>query len=1068
MAINPVHFKRKNVDITLTPPAAPQAVGLALVNNVPLPDNAFVDDAIALGSIGASASKEFKLDKVTFGVGGSAFAGFGVYRSGAKLLAALKAEGLDDPVVDDTLFPDDKTKNLYALRWGYGVEGSVSASGAVALGVGVSFGASGKGERLYALVRSIDRGAKSLEAIEDAVNSWKAPREVSTPDDLDPGTWLIVETEGSFKANLGLEYGYNYNWARNDLSVGGLNGDLGFKLDLGVQAKLGFSASGRYATVVSRDSDRKEIRLRVYRMKQRGWSFAFDAAVDAQIKQNIIPNNFEDFVKGVFNVNGQQVLKDIVDTFDKWTNPNNNLKDLLSAELVDYAFGLVKDVTGVDPAAKIDDAIKILKDLAERWRGLPHEVTSVVYGFLRDKLPIDELLEFLKRVKAEADPKKLADAIEEKIREAKFFETAVGKWLIAAAETAVGKQLVAAADKGLTTLLANIADSEVFKRFQDIVDKTIGLLDGSEAAKALKKLQEEIEERLGLDKILAVVDEASFASLDKWLKKRLADFLGEKFDKLVFARVKTIVDAVNKLRDDNVAKRFYEKGLKALTDKYTAEFHYSYQKTTTKTALIDVTFDFDADAASAGKQLKKALQGDFGEFLSAQVSGVKLNKGVLTHGMNRRSHIEVNLPFFKSVTDHITESLGRGEAVDTADGRLWVFNLEATDTVSKRHALSRLAVTLQFSRKPGLRQFSGEEFTYNSTLRMTRRAARTKFVDDKLGLLAREYLASEFNAPDKPHFPEYLTALDKALDDKGVAGDNNLGNLLMGFDVSLPSKAFAAWKKAPLDKNDVVYVMLSRRIQELLRRLVPLCYVDDNRKYKETASMYPLLVYSALPPINRVKFNPLTSKLTRDSQTPYEWEVRVKETRLALLLSNTPPTVADNLLKVVLPNTREEMGDISEKSSYTDNMIDSMINVAGKSGSNPDAVTPFRALVEAERDTVKAICGAAVKFREAVEAKDLEKAVADLDEFGFKLVETFNSKLGGIYGTTSSRALGALLFAEATTFFDMNVAKTKPTAMLELISLKETAQFDLDTYLTGERPEGPDVALEQRVISTGD
>lgn len=1052
MAINPIQFKPGGVDITLTPPASPQAIGLALAGNEPFPDTAFADGAIALGSIGASASKDFKLDKVKFKAGGSAFAGFGVYRSGAKLLAALRAEGLDDPMIDDSLFPDDATKNFYALSWGYGVDGSVNASGAVALGVGVSFGASGKGERLYSLVRSLDRGAKSLDAITETVKSWKMPRQVSAPEDLSPGTWLIAETDGSFSLNLGLEYGYNYSWARKALNLSGLNGDFGFKIDMGIQAQLGFNASGRYATVVSRDTDRREIRLRVYRMKQRGWSFAFDASVSGQVEQNIIPNNFEEFVKGIFNVNGQQVLKDISDTFDKWTSPNNKLKDLLGAELVDEAFNLAKQVTGKDPATEIDAAIGILKDAVARWRDLPHELTSVIYGFLRDKLPLDELRDFLKKVREEADPKKLADAIEERLR-GPFFETVVGKWL------------TAAADKGITTLLANIEDERA--RLVELADKTIKLLDGSTVEETLKKLQGEIETRLGLDKILAIVDDASFNSLDKWLKKRLSDFLGET---IVLKKAQAIVDAINRLRDDNVAKRFYEKGFKALTEKYTAEFHYSYQKATTRTALIDVTFNFDDADASAGKQLKKALQGDFGDILSAQVSGVKLNKGVLTHGMSRRTHVEVNLPFFKSVTDQITESLAKGEAVDTGDGRLWVFNLQASDTVSKRHALSKLAITLQFTRKPGLRQFGGEEFTYSSTLRLTHRRARKEFIEDKLGLLADEYLASEFKALGKGPFSEYLTTLDKLLDERGVTGDNNFGDLLIGFDVSLPGTAFAAWKQAPADKNHVVYVMMSRRVQRLLRRLVPLCYIDDRDKYAKRQSMYPLLVYSALPPINRVKFAPNSGKLTQDTQSVYEWNVREEATRSALLhFPNAAPIPAESLRTDILPRARAEMGDIDAQKFYTDKMIDNMLNLVGTE-NNKQARTNFEILVQAEADIINGIRDAAVKFGQALDAKDMEKAVTGLDEFGAKFVETFNSKLGGVYGTTSSRALGAIVFTEATAFFDMNVAKTKPTAMLELISLPEDSGFDLGTYLTGERPDKDRnrVALEERIIGTGE
>ena len=210
--IPPIRFEAGNVDITLTAPAAPLPIGQALLNNKPFPDEAFQDDAISLGEISAAANKEFRLDKVKFGVGGNAFAGFGVYRSTQKLFAELKAEGLDEPIVKRLDFPDLATQNILALRWGYLAKASVS--GAVALGPSISFGASGKVEGLYALLRVMDRKTKALDAMTETINSWKMPKQISAPTDLKPGTWVIAETDAEIKLNLGVAYGYNYNWVR--------------------------------------------------------------------------------------------------------------------------------------------------------------------------------------------------------------------------------------------------------------------------------------------------------------------------------------------------------------------------------------------------------------------------------------------------------------------------------------------------------------------------------------------------------------------------------------------------------------------------------------------------------------------------------------------------------------------------------------------------------------------------------------------------------------------------------------------------------------------------------------
>jgi len=46
-----------------------------------------------------------------------------------------------------------------------------------------------------------------------------------------------------------------------------------------------------------------------------------------------------------------------------------------------------------------------------------------------------------------------------------------------------------------------------------------------------------------------------------------------------------------------------------LTEKRQANFHYFFQKSTTRTAIIDARFDFDANPVNATKYLKQAVNG---------------------------------------------------------------------------------------------------------------------------------------------------------------------------------------------------------------------------------------------------------------------------------------------------------------------------------------------------------------------------------------------------------------------------------------------------------------------------
>jgi hypothetical protein len=1025
-----------NVNITLTPPNSPQSIGLALLNNRPFPDDAFVEEAISLGSIKASASKDFKVDKVTFVASGGAFAGFGVYRSGSKLLDALKAEGLDEPMVTRLEFPDDATRNLVALRWGYEAKGSIN--GAVAFGPTVTFGASGRREALYALVRSFDRNARSFDSLTDTVSSWKMPRQVSKPSDLQPGTWVISETEGEIKLSLGLSYGYNYNWVRESLQLGGLTGDIGLKIEMGVKAQLGFNASGRYALVIARESESESLRVQIFRLKEHGWSFAFDATLLAQVKQNLIPDNFDDFVKGVFNVNGLQALNDIGREFNKWTNPNNKLKDLLGAELVNYAKGLVKKVTDFDPDTDIDKALERLRKPIELWQSLPHEITSVLYDVLRKATPLDELRAFLQRVVDLTDPDELTGEITERLREVAFFETTIGKWITAAAE------------KGILTLLANVTDER--ERLAELAQKTLDLLDGDVVEDTLRKLQGWIEEKLGLDKILALTD-TNFAEIDAWLKKRLSDFLGKS---VVIAELEKIKAAINHLREK--AKEFYAKGYEALMEKYKAEFHYSYQKTTTRTALIDVTFDFAVDVQSAQTHFAQALSGDFNTLLSKQLPGVKLNKGVLTHEIKRRSHLEVNLPYFSSTLDHINNSIAKGEAVDAKDGRLWIFNLEAMDVVSKKTSMSKLSIAMQLTKNAGVRQFSKEEYNYNYKLRLTKRDARREYMEDKLQVLVNQYLASEFLSPGKEPFSTYLTALDKALDAKGVGGDDRFGNILIGFDVSLPSQVLAAWKKVPVEDKDEKYMLMSQRVQNVLRRLIPLCYIRDLEQYDEIGAIYPLLAYCALPPINRVELS--GGKLKFTQKKVLEWDYRDSNLRDEVFKQYCAPKLENDILPRVRLALRNRPGT---QAKYTNAKKILSLNTIAHATRN------FESLMISESDLITGIHKAGKQFRKFLNVDKFEEALKELAGFGAKLTDSFNNKVGNtIYEGSTLRPLGSLLFVEVGKVFDENLAsKVQPTVMFELFVLRQQSTFVLEEFLKDKRPASTEVALQQRIVNVG-
>ncbi|MDQ3179539.1 MAG: hypothetical protein M3Q33_03365, partial [Acidobacteriota bacterium] len=527
---------------------------------------------------------------------------------------------------------------------------------------------------------------------------------------------------------------------------------------------------------------------------------------------------------------------------------------------------------------------------------------------------------------------------------------------------------------------------------------------------------------------------------------------------IVFQELEKIKTAINGLRAK--AREFYEKGFAALTDKYKAEFHFAFQKSTSKTALIDVTFDFAANAANAKTQLKNALSGDFNEILAKQIAGVRLSKGVLTHEIKRNTHLEVKLPYFSFVLDHINQSLASGEVVDEAGGRLWIFNLKAQDTVKKKNSISKLSVAVELTKNAGVRQFNKESFRYDYSLLMATRKTKREYLDEQLNTLVNEYFASEFSALGNQPFSAYLTALDKTLDEKEIPGDNFFGSVLTSFNVSLPGKVLGAWKNAPKEKNHPIYMAISRRVQVALRRFIPLSYIQDLDQYKELPVIYPLLAYSSLPPMNKVK---LTSDgLLKFTEDDLYWDSTDSELRRAIFNQHCAPRLRD----IILPRVRGLLNDMpNTRAEYEAQDIGKMLALTPEI----PAKLNFNSLIFQEREIIQGIVKSGRQFREFLDAQKIDEAIEELAKFGATITDAFNENISSIYRGSTLRPLGTLLFLSVAELLDPTLnGKLQPSAMLDLYILKPASQFSTESFLKGVRPTNEELAVHQSIFSVGD
>ena len=88
--------------------------------------------------------------------------------------------------------------------------------------------------------------------------------------------------DGSLAIKLGAKYGYDFTWVREAVTVGGLSGDIGLKIQLGVSATFGFETSGQYAIALGRPLEGRRLRFQLFRLNRKGLSFAFSAALEVR------------------------------------------------------------------------------------------------------------------------------------------------------------------------------------------------------------------------------------------------------------------------------------------------------------------------------------------------------------------------------------------------------------------------------------------------------------------------------------------------------------------------------------------------------------------------------------------------------------------------------------------------------------------------------------------------------------------------------------------------------------------------------------------------------------------
>ncbi|MFN0110171.1 MAG: hypothetical protein ACKVZH_15050 [Blastocatellia bacterium] len=1053
MATVPVLFNRKFTtpdsveSIEFTANAANDVDVMAALAS---PDQPFPNRQIVLGQITAQgdAGKAVKFPSrgttVSFKASGSAFASLGVYPNPAALLEDLK---LDDKLSPGIKLVASDDSNYLAIQWGYDI--NASAKGKVALGAGAfTFGGSASSEGLYAVIRRLPKTMPAVTAIGELTGSWLLPMQVDSADKLEPGTWLVAEIDGSIGVKLGAQFGYDLNWVR-ETALGQLKGDIGLRVQLGVGVALGFSASGKYALVISRDSmdeGQKILRLRLFKQRQKGWNFALNAdASVTPVNELLAPEQFDDFVASVFGTSATQTLK-YLHIVEKWTDPNTNLADQITSLSADYLRGMLSEVTAIaDVVGQFNEAKQTLVGFLKKWDAMPQKVSSLLVKLVGENKPLAELRDAAKQL-AGLNEATAPALLKKLLGNPDFFNTVTGQWLTAATGNSI---------------LAVLNNTQELKGLRDIAQQTSDILDGSTLEGVLTRLQKFINKSVHLDQIQDAINAADVNKLDQLLRARLSDFLGKE---LQLDKLKEIREAITTLLGKR--QEYFAAAQKALTQKYKFSFDATYQKTTTNNALLDMEFDFAQ--AGVGDLLKAALDGDFDLVMTEAHPGVKLNVATISHGIKRQSHVELTLPYFNTATDHINTSMAQVSAHDDG-GRILVYELDAKDQVVERNKrISQLTVGANWQLLAGtsgadVSLYNQQGVSYSYSFRQANAKMRPSELQFQLTPYIKTYFPDSFGADGAAPFDTWIRDLDKSVDN---VADNDFENILINFEASVPQSLMSAWLKAPKDKKDQRYRQMSRSLQAAMRKFLTLYFFSDLRNYRDNpGAANDLLVYSSLLLRNQLRLD--GDKLVSVDNGSVYWDWPSQELREAMI------RVCDKTVLVAQLQVAHDLLQANGMSGIADNYHPSRMPQILREVITRNTV-PF----PQEGHLTKLLRVEAIVIEEAVQAGTKiasfvtdasnrpTKAVEALADYGSKITDAFNDKISSIYaGGGKLRPLGTAAMIEAARALDPTQGEVKASALLDLIFVKRGASFRLDDFLKGNQPDKNDVTVQQRLVS---
>ncbi|MEJ2110423.1 MAG: hypothetical protein P8Z37_11005, partial [Acidobacteriota bacterium] len=589
----------------------------------------------------------------------------------------------------------------------------------------------------------------------------------------------------------------------------------------------------------------------------------------------------------------------------------------------------------------------------------------------------------------------------------------------------------------------------------------------------LDALKTFIETEAGFPKIRKAVEENDFESLTDLARKKLAHFLG-KTAPLEAKDISGVRKAVHHLFSRG--EDLYRAGIEALGETYGYSFDFVYSKKVLNTALLDICFDFHANP-NIGEELSKAVAGDFTQLLPGPgkpaIKGITFNDAILTHRLQRQAHVGVHLPFLTSETMHRVSSLARYEFRKDR-GNIHTYAMDAEDKVQQEAVWqSSLGASLNLVLEEGNeirihdRDKSGSAINFH--LAQAIPDLYEKQLEHFLNPISELYFKSTvggFDGMDEPSIHKWIAAIGNSVGVQASTEDGKIGNCLIKLDVRLPGSMLLNWLRAPENRVNPAYMDMSRRIQSLLRRFVPVLYFQNAEKYRDLDVAWPLLVYASLPVSTSMEHKNGRLHLNTDTDLFWNWPDAEGFRRRLIARDETAGKLTQTLNGIVvqlsgIPELKSRAG-YYKPATKRNTILSSVSDDPGKFLLESMLYTEAT-IIEAAFETGRNIA----RFRE--ETNKAMKAVQALSRFGMTLTQTFHEKMTSVFdpsdpaGKHLLRNFGLFIFSEITRILDPKT-EAQPTAAFEITVFEHDSPFPPKGFPDRMTPDAESILVRRSIL----